>query len=75
MKKLVLIIVILLALFSILRAYTDDEKSRFTVHPSLIEYADKDNEISIGFGLIDSSGDKTKAWEVFPVRILLRSGE
>jgi len=64
----------LLAIFSIFRSYSDTGENRFTLHPSLIEYSDKENELSIGFGLIDSSGDKTKTWEVFPVRILLRSG-
>ncbi|MBN2442167.1 MAG: hypothetical protein JXJ04_12510 [Spirochaetales bacterium] len=75
MKKLALIIILLLAIFSILRAYTADGQSRFSVNPSLIEFTDNENEISIGFGLIDSAGDKTKTWEIFPIRVLLRSGK
>lgn len=75
MKKLILIILVLLVYSAFLRVYAQDGKSRFTIQPSLIEYADKENELSIGFGLIDSSGDKTKTWELFPVRVLLRSGK
>jgi hypothetical protein len=74
MKKIVLIILGLLALFSMLRAHSADNELRFTVHPSVIEFADKDHELSIGFGLVDSAGDKTKTWEVFPIKIALRSG-
>jgi hypothetical protein len=74
MKKIVLIILGLLALFSMLRAHSADNELRFTVHPSVIEFADKDHELSIGFGLVDSAGDKTKTWEVFPIKIALQSG-
>ncbi|MBN1698313.1 MAG: hypothetical protein JW881_12435 [Spirochaetales bacterium] len=74
MKKIVLIIIGLLALFSMLRVHSAENELRFTVHPSVIEFADKDHELSIGFGLVDSAGDKTKTWEVFPIKIALQSG-
>lgn len=75
MKKLGLIIIMLLVHLTLVKVYAKDGNNRFTIQPSLIEYADKENELSIGFGLIDSAGDKTKTWEIFPVRILLRSGK
>ncbi|MBN2532502.1 MAG: hypothetical protein JXB88_06395 [Spirochaetales bacterium] len=75
MKKLTLIIIVLLTCSVFTRIYAEEGKSRFTIQPSLIEFTDKENELSIGFGLIDSAGDKTKTWEIFPVRVLLRSGK
>jgi len=75
MKKIVIAIVGLLAIFSILRVYTEEKKERFTFYPSLIEYADENNELKISFGLIDTKGSKTKTWEIFPIRISLRSGK
>ncbi len=73
MKKIVITVICLIAVFSVVRAYSQ-AKSRFTFQPSVIEYADKNTDISIGFGFIDATGDATKSWDLFPIRISLRSG-
>jgi hypothetical protein len=74
MKRLVLSVVGLLALFSILRAYSQEETRHLIVHPSLIDLADDDSGLSIGLGAVEASGDKDQVWNVFPIRVSLRSG-
>jgi hypothetical protein len=73
MKKIVIGIICLIAFFAVVRAYSQAQP-RFTFQPSVLEYADKNTDISFGFGFIDASGDATKSWNIFPIRISLRSG-
>ena len=76
MKKVVYGLIGLLALFSILRAQAEeDQPNRMTIHPSLIQFADEESVVSIGFGLAEADGEKRKLWNIFPLRIVLRSGE
>ncbi len=76
MRKLIYLTIALLAVFSILRARAQErEHSRFTMHPSLVEFTGRDSRLSIGFGLIESDGERTKVWNVFPLRLELRSGD
>jgi hypothetical protein len=65
-------IVVLFLLIVILRSYTDDEENKFIVHPSQIEWADEDSQISFAFGLIEKNENEN--YDLFPVRILLKSG-
>ena len=74
MKRLVLSVVGLLALFSILRAQSQETTRHLVVHPSLLEVADEGSSLSLGLGVVESSGDKNQVWSVFPVRVSLRSG-
>ena len=76
MKKVIYCVIGLLALFSILRVRAEDKQpNRLTVNPSLVELNEKDSGLSIGFGLIEADGEKTRVWNVFPLRIALRSGD
>lgn len=76
MKKLIYLIIALLAIFFVLRAQAEDrEHNRFTVHPSLVEFNGEDSGLGIGFGLVESDGEKSKTWNIFPLRIVVRSGE
>ncbi len=73
-KKVIFIgIVIILAMFTILKTYSQD-KNQIIVNPSLIEIGTEDYDISIGFGLAEGEGDTTQFWNIFPMRIQLRSG-
>ncbi len=74
MKRLVLSVVGLLALFSILRAHSQEPTRRLIVHPSLIELTGDDSSLSVGLGVVESTGDKNQLWSVFPIRMSLRSG-
>ena len=76
MKKVIYFIIGLLAIFSILRANAEENQpNRFTVNPSLVEVGEKDSGLSVGFGLIEADGEKDKVWNVFPMRLALRSGD
>ena len=75
MKKVVYGLIGLLALFSILRAQADEnEPNRITMHPSLVQFADGESVVSLGFGLAEADGEKRRMWNIFPLRIVLRSG-
>ena len=75
MKRVVIIIIGLLAIFSILRAYSEETNNRLNIYPSAIEFADKDSEFTIGFGLVESEGGKSLVWNIFPVKIALKAGK
>ncbi len=76
MKKVVYGLIGLLALFSILRAQAQEsEPNRITVHPSLVQFADGENVVSLGFGLAEADDEKQKTWNIFPLRVVLRSGD
>ncbi len=74
MKRLVLSVVGLLALFSFLRVHSQESQRRIVVQPSLLEIADADSGLSLGVGVVESKGDKNQIWSLFPVRVSLRSG-
>ena len=42
--------------------------------PVKLEVADEGSSLSLGLGVVESSGDKNQVWSVFPVRVSLRSG-
>jgi hypothetical protein len=68
-------IVLLTLFFMFFDSYANENSNDlFTVHPSLVELDTGDNELSIGFGLLEGQGDKNKSWNVFPVRLVLKSG-
>ncbi len=76
MKKIIYCILTLLALFSLLQVQAEDNQpNRFTVHPSFVQISGKDSGLSIGFGLIEAEGDKTRTWNIFPIRFSLKSGD
>jgi len=73
-KKVIFVgIVVILIMFTILKTYSED-KNQIVVNPSLIEIGTDDYDISIGFGLAEGEGDTTQFWNIFPMRIQLRSG-
>ncbi|MBN2738950.1 MAG: hypothetical protein JXR70_18360 [Spirochaetales bacterium] len=75
MKKIVFVLIALIAVSVVVRTYAAESQDRFSIHPSLIEYSDEDNELSVGFGLVESNGTKTQTWNLFPIRVMLRSGK
>ena len=74
MRKVVLVIVGLLAVFTALRAYSQ-EGGRFTLHPSEISFTGGGGSLDVSFGLIDALGQEPRLWSVFPVRISVASGD
>ncbi|MGO9310194.1 MAG: hypothetical protein ACLQDL_14390 [Spirochaetia bacterium] len=81
MKKLILTILALLALFSALRAYTESvspagaETLGVALHPGLVEIGDGTTSIGIAFGVMEKSGEEPGMWSLLPLRLVYRSGE
>ena len=76
MKKIVLFIIGLLALFSILRVNAEEaEKSHFIIHPGYLELVSGTNNVKVAFGFLDSSKGKEHRWNLFPLYISLQSGK
>jgi hypothetical protein len=79
MKKFVLFVIGLLALFTILRVQAggqldEGEANRYLVHPGLIEIQGEEQGVRIAFGLLERSGDGGALWDVLPLNVNVRSG-
>jgi hypothetical protein len=76
MKKLVLTILALIALFSALRAYTQPvSPPGVALHPGLVEIGDGSTSIGIAFGVMEKSGEEPSTWSLLPLRLVYRSGD
>jgi hypothetical protein len=76
MKKLVLAILALIALFSALRAYTDPISAPgVALHPGLVEIGDGSTSIGIAFGIMERSGEEPSTWSLLPLRLVYKSGD
>ena len=71
MRRLVLTILALLALFSALRAYTENAPG-VQLHPGVVEIGDGTSTVGIEFGVMEKSGESF--WNVLPLRVVYRSG-
>ncbi len=75
MKRLVLIIIVLLAIFSVIRAYTQDTAARgpgIGLSPGLIEVESGNGTLGISFGLLESVAGG--AGNMLPLRIVYSDG-
>ena len=81
MKKLVLVIIVLLAVFSFLRVQAEETseesqpEGRFSLYPSYIQFTGDESSLSIGFGLVEGEGEKSRVWNIMPLRFVLRAGD
>jgi hypothetical protein len=76
MKKLVLTILALMALFTALRAYTEPAPTAgVALHPGLVEIGDGSTSIGIAFGMMEKSGEEPATWSLLPLRLVYRSGD
>jgi hypothetical protein len=73
MRRLVLCIVILLAVFSVIRAYTQSRSA--DISPGLIQVAEGQGTLSLAFGLMDTKAGAEGRWNVLPMRIVYASGD
>jgi hypothetical protein len=74
MKRLVLCIIALLAIFAVIRAYTQGTGASprgATLSPGLIEVSDDQGSVSVAFGLMGTGADGK--WSVLPLRIVYTS--
>ena len=85
MRKLVITILVLIALFSALRAYTQaagvgaSGTQAGTVgvglHPGLVEISDGTTSIAVAFGAMEKTGSEPATWSLLPLRLVYRSGD
>jgi hypothetical protein len=75
MKRLVIILIALLAVFTAIRAYTQSARpSGVDVAPGLVEVSDGRTSLGLGFGLLSSDGGRQGPWSVLPLVLQYRSG-
>lgn len=80
MKRILFVVIGLLALFTILRANADEAQNasaRYVVQPGLLEFEGAEGGARVAFGFLErSEGDgRGRTWSLFPVRISLRAGK
>jgi hypothetical protein len=84
MRKLVLSVIALLALFSVIRAFPQPGAETgarppvqgVEVHPGLVEIGDGSSGAVLGFGLLARTGGREGTlWNLLPLRLSLRSGD
>jgi hypothetical protein len=75
MRRLVLSILALIAIFSAIRAYTETRPvAGIDLHPGLIEVGDGSTSVGIAFGAMETTGGASRLWNILPLRIVYRSG-
>jgi hypothetical protein len=75
MKRLVIVLVALLALFTAIRASTQTAAAPgVDVAPGLVSVSDGRASIGLGFGLLSSEGGRQGPWSVLPLVLQYRSG-
>jgi hypothetical protein len=75
MRKLVLAVLALIALFSALRAYTQAlPAAGVQLHPGLVEIGDGVTSVGISFGVAEKTGAGSRTWSILPLRVVYRSG-
>lgn len=75
MKKLVLTLLALIALFSALRAYAEPVPAAgIDLQPGLVEASDGASSVGIAFGVMEKSSGAASLWNLLPLRVVYRSG-
>jgi hypothetical protein len=86
MRKLVLAIIALIALFSAIRAYAESAAALpspnaagtgrgIQVHPGLVELGDGTASVGLAFNFMERSGAQPSLWNLLPLRIVYRNGD
>ncbi|HEY9593395.1 MAG TPA: hypothetical protein VHE79_02900, partial [Spirochaetia bacterium] len=74
MRRLVFVMLGLLALFSALRAYTAPVAG-VELHPGLIEIGDGSTSVGIAFGAAEGLEGSSRRWSLLPLRVVYESGQ
>jgi hypothetical protein len=76
MRKLVLSVLGLLALFSALRAWTEAlPLPGVQLHPGLVEVQDGPSSVNLAFGIAAREPGQPSSWNLLPLRLEYRSGD
>jgi hypothetical protein len=73
-RKIVFVVMGLLALFTILRAYGEQTGARFLLEPGALEISSPEGTARIAFGLLERTGGTPRTWSLLPIRVELISG-
>ncbi|UCF97675.1 MAG: hypothetical protein JSV89_21280 [Spirochaetaceae bacterium] len=79
MKRILFALIGLLALFTIIRAYAQEQEgeSRYVIHPGILEFETTEGGARLAFGFLERSEERGpgRTWNLFPVRLSLRAGK
>jgi hypothetical protein len=77
-RRLVFVVIALVALFTALRAYTQGTSAagnRYILQPGVLEFQSAEGGASVAFGFLERSAEQNRQWNLFPVRLSLHSGK
>jgi hypothetical protein len=79
-RRILYVLIGLLALFTILRANAQDAgdgSARYLVQPGVLEFQGAEGGAKVAFGFLERVGDggRGRTWNLFPIRVSLRSGK
>ena len=79
MKRILCAVIGLLALFTIIRAYAQEQEfeNRYIIQPGILEFETTEGSARLAFGFLERSEEEGpgRAWNLFPLRLSLRAGE
>ncbi len=75
MKKLFLLIIGLIALFTVIRVQSEEVSSSVLIHPGCIEFGGKNANVRLNFGFIDLINGKDREWSILPLSLSVVSGK
>ncbi len=75
MKKLFLLIIGLIALFTVIRVQSEDIRSALSIHPGCVEFGKEDTNISLKFGFINLINRRNHEWSILPLSLSVNSGK
>jgi hypothetical protein len=78
-KRILFAVIGLLALFTIIRAYTQEAQgdTRYIIHPGMLEFQTVEGGARLAFGFLERSQEEGpgRTWNLFPLRLSLRTGK
>ncbi len=79
MKRILFAVIGLLALFTVIRAYTQEQgiENRYIIQPGILEFETTEGGARLAFGFLERSEEQGpgRTWNLFPVRLSLRAGK
>jgi hypothetical protein len=77
-KRILFTVIGLLALFTIIRAYAQEQEieNRYIIQPGILEFQSAEGGARLAFGFLERSEEQGtgRAWNLFPFRLSLRAG-
>jgi hypothetical protein len=77
-KRILFAVIGLLALFTIIRAYGQDQEieNRYIIQPGIVEFETAEGGARLAFGFLERSPEEGpgRIWNLFPFRLSLRAG-